>query len=239
MLQTKKIEYHDGDTLLEGYLAYDDQHTGKKPAILVGHDWSGRNDFSCQKAEKIAELGYIGFAIDMYGKGKLGKTTEEKMALIKPLTADRALLRQRVNAAFDTVNKLDHVNNAKIGMIGFCFGGMCALELARSGADIKGAVSIHGLLAADANLTNQKIHAKVLALHGAKDPMVPNEQLLAFQHEMDQASVDWQLHVYGNTMHGFTNPQANDPNGIGILYNSLADKRSWIEVKNFFAEIFN
>lgn len=237
MIQTKKIEYQTADMIYEGYLAYDDQGNEKKPAVLVIHDWSGRNDFACQRAEQLAELGYIGFAIDLFGKGKIGNTKEEKSAFIKPLVENRQLIRQRILAALDTIKKLEQVNTAKIGAIGFCFGGLCALELARSGADVRGVVSFHGLLIAQTDLPNKSIQAKILALHGYDDPMVPPEQVAAFEKEMKKAAADWQLHVYGNTMHGFTNPLANDP-GFGTVYNNLADKRSWLAMKNFFAEIF-
>jgi dienelactone hydrolase len=237
MLQTAKIEYQAGDHLLEGYYAFDDSKPGKKPAVLVAPDWSGRNDFACQKAEQLAELGYVGFALDMYGKGILGQTKEEKSALIKPLVEDRSLLRQRMLAAFETVHQLEIVNTARMGAIGFCFGGLCVLDLARSGAELRGVVSFHGLLNAPSHLKNESIRAKVLALHGHDDPMVPPEQVAAFQQEMTTAGVDWQLHVYGNTMHGFTNPTANDP-GFGTVYSALADKRAWIAMKDFFAEVF-
>jgi dienelactone hydrolase len=166
MLQTKKIEYHDGEVVLEGYCAYDDDRADKKPAIMVVHDWSGRNELACQKAEKLAELGYVGFAVDMYGKGIVGKTNEEKIALITPFKEDRNKLLQRISAALNTVKKLEHVNPTKIAVIGFCFGGLCALDLARANADICGAVSFHGLLDAPTNQPAQSIRPKILVLHG-------------------------------------------------------------------------
>ena len=235
MLKTQKIEYQDDDIVLEGYYAYDDQSTAKKPAVLVCHDWSGKNDFACDKAEKLAQLGYVGFAVDMYGKGKIGKTKEEKTALIKPLMEDRTALQKRILAAFETVQKIDVVNHARIGAIGFCFGGLCVLDLARSGADVKGVVSFHGLLKAPEKSNHASIKAKVLALHGFEDPMVPPEQVKVFGEEMTQAKVDWQIYIYGNTMHGFTNPEANDP-GFGTVYSKSADARSWIAMKEFFKE---
>lgn len=235
MLKTQYIEYQDGDTLLEGYLAYNDSHTNKQPAILVAHDWSGKNDFACKKAEKLAELGYVGFALDMFGKGVTGNTKEEKSSLIKPFIQDRALLQKRILAAFNTVKKIEYVNPSLIGAIGFCFGGLCVLDLARSGAEIKAVVSFHGLLHAPENLAKHPILAKVLVLHGYDDPMVTSDQVIAFGDEMTHAKVDWQLHMYGNVMHAFTNPQANDP-GFGTVYNKEADSRSWISMKDFFKE---
>jgi dienelactone hydrolase len=238
MLQTSKIEYIDGGVLLEGYCAFDDSKQGRKPAVLIAHDWSGRNDFACQKAEQLAELGYVGFALDMYGNGLVAKTMEEKQKHHKPFMDDRMLLRNRVVAAFETLKKLEIVNQARIGAMGFCFGGTCVLDLARSGAELKGVVSFHGGLAAPTDVPSKKIHAKILALHGYEDPMVPPPQLAAFENEMNEAQVDWQVHIYGHAKHGFTNPTAHDEKS-GIVYNSLADKRSWISMRDFFAEVFS
>ena len=237
MLDTSKIEYVQGNVVLEGYCAIDTKIPGKKPAVLVAHDWSGRNEFACQKAEQLAELGYVGFALDMYGIGQIGKTVEEKSALIAPLMQDRNLLRQRILAALYTVKQLQAVDEKRIAAIGYCFGGACALDLARSGADLRGVVSFHGLLDAPQDLPSKKILAKVLALHGHEDPMVPPEKVALFQKEMTAAGVDWQMHIYGNTMHGFSNPQAHDAS-TGILYKNSADQRSWIAAKNFLKEIF-
>lgn len=237
MLQSKKIEYQDSQTILEGYCAFDSTVSGKRPVILIAHDWSGCNEFVCNKADKLAELGYIGFAIDMYGKGIKGETKEEKMALIKPFMEDRKLLAKRMYSALTTAKQLEHADTSHIAAIGFCFGGLCVLDLARSGADLRGVVSFHGLLFPPPQHKNEKIQAKILALHGQDDPMVPAEQVAAFQAEMTAAHVDWQMHIYGGTMHAFTNPQANDP-GFGTVYKAIADQRSWMAMKDFFAEIF-
>ncbi len=236
-MQTKTLEYHDETTLLEGFYAFDDKQTTqtKKPLVLVSHDWSGCNDFARNKAKKLAELGYVGFALDMFGKGKLGTTNEEKGALIKPFMDDRRLLRQRIQAALTTAKKLPMVDPQKIAAIGFCFGGLCVLDLARSGAALCGVVSFHGLLNAPANLPNAAIQAKVLALHGYDDPMGPPEQVLSFAQEMTKSKADWQIHLYGNTMHAFTNPKAQDPS-FGTVYAAAADHRSWQAMKNFFEE---
>lgn len=237
MLQTQVTEYYEGETKLIGYYTFDDAFSGKRPAVLVAHDWSGCNDFSRKKAEKLAELGYVGFSIDMYGDGKIGDTKEEKTALIQPLLDDRALLARRINSAVEKVKTLDFVDSSRIGAIGFCFGGLCVLDLARSGANVSGVVSFHGLLFPPQHSLFSSIKAKILALHGHDDPMVPVEQVNAFETEMTNAHVDWQLHIYGQTMHAFTNPIANDPD-FGTVYNSIADSRSWIAMKNFFLEIF-
>lgn len=234
---TKYIDYRDSNTQLEGYLAYNESDT-PKPAVLVAHDWSGRREFACKAAERIAAMGYAGFALDMYGKGVFGRDgdTEGNAALMNPYESDRALLRQRINAALQAVRELPQVDAARIAAMGYCFGGLCVLELARSGADVKGVVSIHGLFIRG-NVVNERITAKVLCLHGHDDPMVPPEQVLAFEKEMTEAGVDWQVHVYGGTMHAFTNPAANNPN-FGTVYKELAAKRAYQSIANFLSEIF-
>lgn len=236
-MHTQVIDYFDQNIKLEGFLAYDDKKSDQRPAVIVVHDWTGRNEFACDKAKKLAELGYVGFALDMYGNAKLGKDKEEKSQLIKPFIENRTLLQQRITVALNVVKKLDQVDSNRIAAIGFCFGGLCALDLARSGANIRGVVSFHGLLNAPKNLANKKIYAKVLALHGYDDPMGTPDAVAGFEEEMTKADADWQLHVYSNTMHGFTNPTANDP-VFGTVYNSISDQRSWIAMKNFLAEIF-
>lgn len=234
---TKTIDYQDGDTQLEGYLAYNE--TGAPlPAVLVAHDWSGRREFACKAAERIAAMGYAGFALDMYGKGIFGRDgdTEGNAALMNPYASDRILLRQRINAALRAVRAFSQVDAARIAAMGYCFGGMCVLELARSGADVAGVISIHGIFA-PGNAANEKISAKVLCLHGHDDPMVPPEQVLAFEKEMTDAGVDWQMHVYGGTQHAFTNPAANNPD-FGTVYKEVAEKRAYQSVANFLNELF-
>lgn len=236
MLVKKTLTYQDKDTVLEGYYVYDDAIKTKRPLVMVAHDWSGRNELSQAKADKLAELGYVGFALDMFGQGKTGETKEEKMALIKPLVEDRELLQRRILAAFQFAKQLEQVDSKKTAAIGFCFGGLCVLDLARSGADVNGVVSFHGLFSPP-SYPNKAIIAKVLVLHGHDDPMATPEQSLAFEKEMTDSNVDWQLHMYGKTMHAFTNPKANDA-AFGTVYNACADKRSWLTMKNFLDEIF-
>ena len=232
------IDYEDGSRLLEGYLACHD--TGKvKPAVLIAHDWSGRREFACKAAEKIADMGYVGFALDMYGKGIFGADgdTEKNGALMSPFAKDRALLRRRINVALQTIRQLPQVDASKIAAMGYCFGGMCVLELARSGADVLGIISIHGIFT-PGNIANEKITAKVLCLHGHDDPMVPPEQVLGLENELTTAEVDWQIHVYGGTMHAFTNPKANNPD-FGTVYKELAAQRAYQSVANFLQELFS
>jgi len=232
------VAYLDGDVLLEGFFAFDDALTGRRPTVLINHTWAGRDEFVAGKAKKLAELGYVGFAVDMYGKGVLGANPDENMKLMQPFMADRGMLQQRMKAALAAVKLMPWVDDSKIAAIGFCFGGLCSLDLARTGVDIKGVVSFHGLLVPPpGNALVNSIKAKILALHGHDDPLVPAEQMLAFEQEMTDAGADWQLHSYGNTMHGFTNPLANDPI-FGALYQPDADRRSWIAMQNFLTEIF-
>lgn len=236
-MNASDYKYQHGTQEMHGYLAYDEKHNLPRPAVIVCHDWSGRNEFACQKAKQLAEMGYIGFALDMYGHAKTASKNEEKMALMNPLTSDRKFLRDRICSAFDVVASMPEVDNNRIAVIGFCFGGLCAFDLARSGADIKGAVSFHGLLGKPDNLANNTIKAKILALHGHDDPMANPEQVNAFAQEMTEANVDWQIHVYGHVQHAFTNPHAHDTD-LGLIYNEVAARRSWVAMSNFLAEIF-
>ncbi|MCH7744398.1 MAG: dienelactone hydrolase family protein [Proteobacteria bacterium] len=237
-MHTETIEYKDGDTILEGYVAYDESLSGSRPAVLIAHDWTGRRDFATGKAEEIARLGYVGFALDMYGKGVFGRDgdAEYNSSLMNPLAGDRAALRTRMLAALEAVRDLDLVEESMVGAMGYCFGGMCVLELARSGSDVLGVISIHGIFS-PGDVPNETITSRVLCLHGHDDPMVPPEQVLDFEKEMNAAGVDWQVHAYGGTMHAFTNPAANDP-GFGTVYNEIADARATRSIENFFEEIF-
>ncbi|WP_174625525.1 dienelactone hydrolase family protein [Candidatus Methylobacter favarea] len=231
------VSYLDGEVLLEAFVAFDDSFSSRRPAVLINHAWGGRDDFVAGKAKKIAESGYIGFALDMYGKGVSGSGPEQNAKLMQPFMADRSMLQKRIKAAFDAVKLMPWVDDTKIAAIGFCFGGLCVLDLARTGADLKGAVSFHGLLDAPNNIKDTAIKAKILVLHGHDDPLAPHEQVTAFAEEMTRAGADWQLHLYGNTQHAFTNPAANDPD-FGTVYQPTADRRSWIAMENFLTEIF-
>lgn len=235
MHQSNHIYMH-GEQALHGYIAYDTSiKQDKRPAVLVVHDWSGRNAFACQKADLLAQLGYVGFAVDMYGDGRTGETIDEKMALMQSVLHDRLFLRSRILAALDTVSKMDNVDSDRIAIIGFCFGGLCALELARSGADIKGTVSFHGLLNPAPGVKTAAVKSKILVLHGYNDPSVTPDDVNQFCHEMTQAGADWQVHMYGQTVHGFTNPMANDI-ANGIVYNSVAEQRSIQSMIQFLKE---
>jgi len=235
-IQTRNIEYEIDGKIYEGVLAFGDARSGALPGVLVSHAWAGRSGFEVDKAKALAELGFTGFALDLYGKGVLGTSTEENQALIAPFVEDRMMLRARLLKIIDVLKEQPEVDANQIAAIGFCFGGLCVLDIARTGAEIKGVVSFHGLLGAPGN-TADKIKAKILALHGWDDPMAPPADVEALGKELTAAGADWQLHAYGGVMHAFTNPEANDP-GFGTVYNAGADRRSWTAMKNFLGEIF-
>lgn len=238
-IQSKAIEYKDGDAVLEGYLVYDDAVTGKRPGVLVVHEWMGLGAYEKGRAEQLAALGYVAFAADIYGKGVRPKDRKEAGEFSgKYRSGDRTMLRSRVNTALDVMKKQTMVDLAKTAAIGYCFGGTSVLELARSGADTLGIVSFHGGLATPAPADAKNIKAKVLVLHGADDPFVKSEEVLAFQDEMRKAGADWQFVSYGNAVHSFSNPASGNDNSKGAAYNEKADKRSWEAMRKFFKEIF-
>ena len=234
---TETLNYFDGSTELEAYIAYE-KSTDAKPVVLVAHDWSGRRQFATDAAERLAAMGYVGFALDMYGKGVFGADADVELnsSLMNPLASNRNALRARMQAAVRVAQALPQVDASNTAAIGYCFGGMCVLELARSGADVKGVVSIHGILA-PGDADTHAITAKVLCLHGQDDPMVSPDQVLKFEQEMSAAGADWQLHAYGNTLHAFTNPAANNA-ASGTLYNEVAETRAYQSMQNFLNEIF-
>jgi dienelactone hydrolase len=172
----------------------------------------------------------------MYGKGVRGSNREENAGLIRPFLQDRELLQARINSAVSILREQDEVDSTRIAALGYCFGGLCVLDLARSGADVRGVVSLHGLFTPPDPLPGKPIRAKVLALHGNDDPMAPVAAVNALEQELTAAGVDWQIHIYGGTMHAFTNPGANDPD-FGTVYSAVADRRSWAATTAFLAEI--
>jgi len=237
-VRTREVEYYDGDTRLVGFLAWDDAVAGSRPGVLVSHMWGGREPFVCDRARALAQMGYVGFALDMYGDARIGSGPDENTRLMQPFLEDRALLQRRMLLALETIRNQPEVDDGQVAAIGFCFGGLCVLDLARTGAQLAGVVSFHGLLKPPGNTAGKRIMAKVLVLHGHDDPMVPVEDVVALETELTTAGADWQIHVYGHTMHAFTNPKANDP-GFGTVYNPVADRRSWLAMQNFFQETFN
>lgn len=220
----------------EGLLALDPAKSGKRPAVLVVHAWMGIDDHVNEVMRRLAGDGYVAFAADIYGKGVRPTDPKEAGAQAGKYKANRALLRERVNAGLAQLKANPNVDPKKIVAIGYCFGGTTVLELARSGAELAGVVSFHGGLDSPAPDDGKNIKAKVLVLHGADDPAVKAEDLSAFQKEMRDAKVDWQMVSYGGAVHAFTQKSANRP-GMA-LYDASADRRSWAHFKGFLAELF-
>ena len=236
-LHTNSVEYKQGETVLEGYLAYDTARTGQRPGVLVVHEWTGLGPYVKKRCEQLAQLGYIAFGADIYGKGVRPDNPKDAGAQAGKYKSDRALLRARARAGLDVLLKNELTDTNRVAAIGYCFGGTTVLELARSGADIAGVVSLHGGL--DTPTRDAKnIKCKVLILHGADDPHVPAADVAALQEEFRNAGVDWQMISYGGAVHSFTNPDSGNDNSRGAAYNARADRRSWEAMKQFFAEIF-
>jgi dienelactone hydrolase len=232
---TKPIDYQHGEVQLRGYLAYDDLVEGKRPGVLLVHEWWGLNDYAKQRARQLADLGYVAFALDMYVKDVIAKDREEA-AKMSAAYKGKPIIRERARAGYDVLAKHGLVDTKRIAAIGYCFGGTTVLELAYSGADLTGIVSFHGGLVAPK--PDDKFKAKILALHGADDPFVPAEAVSAFEKGMRSSGADWQLVVYGDAVHTFTNPKAGGDKSTGSAYNEAADRRSWKHMQGFFDEIF-
>jgi dienelactone hydrolase len=237
-MKTETIDYRSGATAMRGYLAYDETKAGKRPGVLVCHDVFGLGSDPKRRADMLAGLGYVALALDMYGDGKQPKDINEGMGLLMGLMTNRAELRNRVNAAREKLGSLPQVDGGKLAAIGYCFGGAVVLELARSGADVKGVVSFHGALNNPAPADAKNIRGKVLVCHGADDPIVPPPEVDAFIKEMRDTKCDWQFVSYGNTLHSFTNPRETGQANPASKYDEKADKRSWQLMREFFDEIF-
>jgi len=230
------VNYHDDSIECEGYLSLPES-SKSVPLVLVAHTWKGRSEFEDQKVISINSLGYAAMSIDIFGGGVNGTSVEENQTLIEPFIKDRQIFRQRLISAVEFGKTIEGVDASKIALIGFCFGGLAAIELARSGYELSGCIIFHGLLN-QSDEPFQKVNTKLLVLHGDKDPMVSSEQILALQDEMTESDADWQFISYGNTYHAFTNPAANDIE-MGTVYNHDSDIRSWTAMSNFLEEVFS
>jgi dienelactone hydrolase len=232
------VEYKQGETVLDGYIAYDASLEGKQPGVVIVHDWMGVGEYVKMRAEQLAKLGYVAFIADIYGKGVRPKNTQEASQQAGKYRADRPLLRARAQAALDLLKQNPRVDSGRLAAIGYCFGGGTVLELARSGADLAGVISFHGNLDTPNPDDAKKIKGKVLVMHGADDPYVPAAQVEAFESEMRKANVDWQFVAYGGAVHAFTQKGAGNDNSKGAAYNERADKRSFAQMTTFFRELF-
>ena len=235
-IRSVAVEYADGEAVLEGYVAYDAAARGKRPGVLVIHEWWGLNDYARARTRQLAAMGYVAFAADIYGQGRRAATRAEAAQLAGPFRKDRALLRRRAACGLALLRRHELVDADKLAAIGFCFGGTAVLELARSGADLAAAVSFHGGLGTPRPASAGQIRAKILVLHGADDPGVPADEVAAFQAEMRSAKADWQMVFYGGTVHAFTNPAAGDDASRGAAYDERAARRSWTAMQTLFAE---
>lgn len=237
-LTTRTFDYRYGDVVMDGWLATTASAQTARPTVLIAHAWAGRGDHEQQRAAELAELGYTAVAIDVYGKGVRGTNKEENRALMTPLLEDRALLQGRLLAALDAAREQPEVQRDRVAGIGFCFGGLCVLDLARAGAEVLGVASFHGIFKRPDNIAaNTRINAKVLALHGYDDPMAPPEDMQGLAEELSRAGADWQIHAYGHTQHSFAVPGADDA-AMGIRHDPAAERRSMQALRNFLEELF-
>ena len=239
-VQQKIIEYKDGDAVLAGVLVFNAAAKApvKQPGVIVVPDWMGVGPFAIERAAKLVELGYIAFVSDIYGKNVRPTNPQEAGAQAGKYKKDRPLLRSRVNAALTVLRDQPSCDAGRLAAIGYCFGGTTVLELARSGAPVAGVVSFHGGLDSPTPADAKNIHGKVLALHGADDPLVPPVEVAGFQEEMRAAGVNWQFTAYGGAVHAFTNPRAGNDPSKGAAYNEQADRRSWQAMTEFLRELF-
>jgi dienelactone hydrolase len=237
-IRTQTIEYQHEGKVLEGFLAYDDVLQGKRLAVLIVHQWMGLTDYEKKRAEMLAQLGFNVFAVDVYGKDSRPKDSKEAGALAGKFKNNRELFRERIRAGLVVLQKHELTDPKRVAAIGYCFGGTGVIELARSGADVTGVVSFHGGLDSLNPSDGKNIKCKVLALHGADDPHVSAQDLSAFESEMRDAKVDWELIKYGGAVHAFTDWNAGNDPSKGAAYNERADKRSWEAMKQFFGELY-
>lgn len=239
-LVEKSVTYEKDGVTLEGFHVYDDAVAGRRPAVLVVHQWMGLTENEKRRSRMLAEMGYNVLAADIYGKGVRPATTAEAGKLAGTYKGDRALYRARLTAGLDVLKNDGRSDPDRLAAIGYCFGGTGVLELARAGAPVRGVVSFHGSLDAGQGMAAKPgaVAAKVLVLHGAADPYVPAPQIEAFHKEMDAAGADWQMVYYSGAVHAFTQKEAGDDPAKGTAYQAAADKRSWQAMKAFFGEIF-
>lgn len=237
-MPTRDLDYRCDDVTAQGYLAWNDDAAEPRPGVLVFHEGLGLGEFAMERARRLAGLGYVALAADMFGERRQATNLQEVATLVGGLRAEPEKLRARGRAALATLAALPQVDTSRMVAIGFCFGGSVVLELAREGADLKAVVSFHGVLTTKMPAASGRVKASVLVLTGAEDPLAPPDQVAAFESEMREAGVrDWQVTSYGNVLHGFTNPAADGSMLRTALYNEQADRRSWAAMQNLFEEV--
>ena len=236
------VQAEDG-TALQAHMAWDDDIEGQRPCVLIAHDAFGLHPglLYRERAHTLAEMGYVGFAMDVYGTAETTGSPEEAMAVIQPLIENRPPLHSRLLANVSAASEQPEVSAEEMAAIGYCFGGLCVLDMARINAPLRGVASFHGLLTAppEEKAKDQNIAPKLLVMHGWDDPIVPPEQVVAFCAEMTAAEADWQFISYGHTKHAFTNPKASDISAPDYAaYSPAARRRSWYALQNFLDELF-
>lgn len=238
-IQSEAVEYQHGDAKLTGHLVYDDAVTGKRPGVIVVHEWWGLNDYAKKRAEMLAELGYVAFAIDMYGDDRVTEHAPEASGWMKQITENVDQWQARALAGLDVLKEHERVDAERLAAVGYCFGGATVMQMAYAGADLDGVVSFHGSLPPATEEQQKNIKAGVLVAHGSADGFVPSERVLAFQQALDAADADWEMVIYGGARHGFTNPDAGKFGMDNLVYDAEADKDSWEEMKDFLAEVLS
>jgi dienelactone hydrolase len=238
-VQTREIEYRQGDTPLKGFLAWDDAAKGKRPGVLVVHEWWGHNPHARNQAIRLAKAGYVGFALDMFGNGKVATHPKDAMAFVQEATKDPQVVAARFEAAESLLKQQPQVDPEKIAAFGYCFGGGVALNMARAGADLDAVVTFHGSLKpSSAPAEPGKVKPALLVQTGGADPMIPKEQVEAFEKEMKDAGAKFRVVTYPNAKHSFTNPDAAKAGVEGLAYDAKADRASWDAAMRFLKEVF-
>jgi dienelactone hydrolase len=238
VIKTREVQYRQGDTVLRGFVAWDDALPGKRPGVLVVHEWWGLDEHARAQTRRLAEAGYVGFALDLYGQGKVATHPQEAQTFVAEATKDPAVLAARFNAALEQLKRDPHVDPTRIAAIGYCFGGAVVLDMARAGADLAAVVTFHGALATRTPAQPGKIKARVLVLTGGADTFVPPEQVEGFKREMQAAGAHVEVVSYPGAKHGFTNPDAAKHGMPQLAYNAEADRQSWAAMLKLFHEVF-
>lgn len=237
-VQVKAVDYRDGDTRLHGYFAWDDAIEGRRPGVIVVHEWWGLDDYARRRAEALARLGYVAFAVDMYGEGRVTEHADEAQAWMKQINANVAQWQRRALLGVDILRKHEFVDPTRVAAIGYCFGGATVMQMAYSGADLKGVASFHGSLPVPTGEQAAAIRSSVMVAHGSADAYVPAEQIAKFTAAMEESGVDWQMVFYGGARHSFTVPGADARGNPNLAYNEKADRRSWSQLQAFLEEVF-
>lgn len=239
VMHQETVNYRDGEVELQGYVFWDDAFTGNRPGVLVFHEWWGLNDYAKLRAEMLAESGYVAFAADMYGDGRMTRHADDAKGWMQQITSNREVWQRRANLALEQLRRHPKVKVDSLAAIGYCFGGATVMQLAYSGAELDGVVSFHGSLPPATPDQAARIKAKILIAHGDADTFVPPDRISAFKKALSDAGVDWEMDIYGGARHSFTNPYADGYGMDGLAYKEDADRRSWLRMLAFFEEIFD